>query len=61
MRGRIAGVMIATVPRTGADRDVAMRDVESIMRIRHGLRLYEADDFDLMTQDAVMRMWDLIS
>ena len=61
MRGRIASVMIAAVPRTGVDRDLAMREVESVMRIRHGLRLDEANDFDLMTQDAAMRMWDRIS
>ena len=61
MRGRIASVMIAAVPRTGVDRDPAMREVESVMRIRHGLRLDEANDFDLMTQDAAMRMWDRIS
>ena len=61
MRGWIASVMIAAVPRTGVDRDLAMREVESVMRIRHGLRLDEANDFDLMTQDAAMRMWDRIS
>ena len=38
-----------------------MREVESVMRIRHGLCLDEANDFDLMTQDAAMRMWDRIS
>ena len=61
MRGRIASVMIAAVPRTGVDRDDAMREVESVMRIRHGLRLDEANDFDLMTQEAASRMWDRIS
>ena len=50
MRGRIASVMIAAVPRTGVARDLAMREVESVMRIRHGLRLDEANDFDLMTR-----------
>ena len=61
MRWRIASVMIAAVPRTWTDCDVAMREVESVLRIRHGLRLDEANDFDLMTQDAAMRMWDQIS
>ena len=28
------------------------------MRIRHGLRLDEPNDFDLITQDAAMRVWE---
>jgi putative ABC transport system permease protein len=31
------------------------------MRIRHGLRLDEPDDFDLVTQDAILQLWDRIS
>ena len=61
MRGRMAAVMIAAIPRIGVDRDLAMREIESVMRIRHGLRLDEDNDFDLMTQEAAMRMWDRIS
>ena len=33
------------------------REIEEIMRIRHGLRLDEENDFDLVTQDAVLRLW----
>jgi putative ABC transport system permease protein len=42
-------VMIAVVPRDDVPRADAMQEVEEIMRIRHGLRLDEPDDFDLMT------------
>jgi putative ABC transport system permease protein len=52
--------MIAVVPREGA-RDAAMREVEAILRIRHRLKLEEANDFDLATQDAVLKVWDQIS
>ena len=52
--------MIAVVPREGA-RDAAMREVEAIMRIRHRLKLDEANDFDLATQDAVLKVWEQIS
>ena len=38
-----------------------MREVESIMRIRHNLKLDEPNDFDLATQDAVLKVWDQIS
>ena len=39
----------------------AMREVEAIMRIRHGLKLDEPNDFDLVTQDAFLKLWDQIS
>lgn len=52
--------MIAVVPREGA-RDAAMREVEAIMRIRHSLKLDEPNDFDLATQDAVLKVWEQIS
>ena len=31
------------------------------MRIRHGLRLDEPNDFDIVTQDAFLKLWDQIS
>ena len=34
---------------------------ERVMRIRHGLRLDEPNDFDVLTQDAVPELWDQIS
>lgn len=61
MRGRIASIMIAAVPHPGVERGDALRDVESVMRIRHGLRLDEPNDFDLLTQESAMRLWDQIS
>ena len=53
--------MIAVVPAEGATRDQAMADVEQIMRIRHGLKLEQPNDFDIITQDAALKMWDQIS
>jgi putative ABC transport system permease protein len=52
--------MIAVVPREGM-RDAAMQEVESIIRIRHNLKLEQPDDFDLATQDAVLKVWDQVS
>jgi putative ABC transport system permease protein len=52
--------MIAVVPRAGM-RDDAMREVEALMRIRHKLNLEQPNDFDLATQDAVLKVWDQIS
>jgi len=53
--------MIAVVPADNASRDDAMNEVEQIMRIRHGLKLDQANDFDVITQDAALKMWDQIS
>jgi putative ABC transport system permease protein len=53
--------MIIVVPREDASKDEAMREVEQIMRIRHNLRLDQPNDFDLVTQDAILKMWDQIS
>src|SRR4051794_17379452 len=52
--------MIAIVPREGM-RDAAMREVEALIRIRHKLNLEQPDDFDLVTQDAILKVWDQIS
>jgi putative ABC transport system permease protein len=63
-RRRIPGQNSATimiVPYAWATREDALADVEEIMRIRHGLKLDEPNDFDLATQDAILRVWDQIS
>jgi putative ABC transport system permease protein len=53
--------MIAVLPREEAGRDKALAEVEEIMRVRHGLKLDEPDDFDVITQDAALRVWDQVS
>jgi putative ABC transport system permease protein len=52
--------MIAVVPREGM-RDQALREVEAIIRIRHRLHLDEPNDFDLATQDAILKVFDQIT
>jgi putative ABC transport system permease protein len=59
--GTTMPVALAVLPRDGVSRDDAMADVERVMRIRHGLRLDQPNDFDMVTQDAFMRLWDRIS
>jgi putative ABC transport system permease protein len=54
-------VMIAVLPKEGVTREEAMSEVETIMRIRHGLTLDKPNDFDLVTSDAILRVWDQIS
>lgn len=62
-RGPFGGMpaLIAVVPRSGVDRDDAIREVETIMRIRHGLTLDQPNDFDIVTSDAILAVWDQIS
>jgi putative ABC transport system permease protein len=58
--GEMRAIIIVVVPRPGM-RDRAMEEVRDTMRIRHGLKLTEADDFDLVTQDAALNAWEQIS
>jgi len=59
--GFILPIQIAMLPRDGVPVKEAMADVERIMRIRHNLRLDEPNDFEVMTQDAVLKLWDRVS
>jgi putative ABC transport system permease protein len=57
----ILPIQIAMVPREGVTQVEALADVERVMRIRHGLRLDQPNDFDLLTQDQFLKLWDQIS
>ena len=54
-------VLIAVAPRSDGQRAALLAEVEEIMRIRHELALDEANDFDLITQDAALDVWDQVS
>ena len=60
-RGVMRSVQIAAVPVEGVPREQAMREIEETMRIRHGLRLNEPNDFDIVTQDAILEFFDQIT
>ena len=49
------------MPRDGVRQADAIADVERVMRIRHGLKLDQPNDFDVLTQDAFLKLWDQIS
>jgi putative ABC transport system permease protein len=59
--GSFNSVLIAVAPHANATREALMTELEEIMRVRHGLTLDEENDFDLVTQDAVLQAWDQIS
>ena len=54
-------VSIVVIPREGVTQAAAMREVQEIMRARHGLRLDQEDDFDIATQAALFQLWERIS
>src|SRR3984893_9247283 len=54
-------IQIALVPREGVSQATAMADVQRVMRIRHGLKLEQPDDFDLLTQDSILKLYEQIS
>jgi putative ABC transport system permease protein len=54
-------VMIAAAPHDDATREQLVREIEEIMRIRHGLTLDEPNDFDVVTQDAALEVWEEVS
>jgi putative ABC transport system permease protein len=55
------GGIIGIMPRDDAPKGQALAEVEEIMRVRHGLKLDEPNDFDIITQDALLRTWEQIS
>jgi putative ABC transport system permease protein len=59
--GTTMPIQIAVVPREGVPVSEAMAEVERIMRSRHGLKLDEPNDFEMMTQDQFLKLWDQIS
>ena len=59
--GTHQSVLIAAAPRVDNAREALLTEVEEIMRIRHGLTLDETNDFDLVTQDAALDVWEQVS
>jgi putative ABC transport system permease protein len=54
-------VMLTVVPHDWASQADTIREVEQVMRARHGLRLDQENDFDLVTQDAALKVWEQFS
>ena len=59
--GVMVPLQLAAVPREGVSQADAIADIQRVMRIRHGRRLDEPDDFDITTQDSVLKLWDRVS
>ena len=54
-------VTIIAVPKDGVPREEAIRELRTLMRIRHELKLNQEDDFDIATQDAFKKLFDSVT
>jgi putative ABC transport system permease protein len=54
-------VSIIALPKDGVPREDAIRELRTIMRIRHELKLNQEDDFDIATQDAFKKVFDSVT
>ncbi len=59
--GSLSNIQLSVVPRDGVSAETAMRELQAIMRARHGLKLDQPDDFDLFTQDSILKLYERIS
>ena len=57
----LSGAPLETLHEVGAETQLHLDQVRAIMRIRHGLTLDQPDDFDVITQDAALQVWDQVS
>jgi putative ABC transport system permease protein len=60
---RIRGIesrfrMIGAMPAPGVSRDQLIKDIEEVMRSRHRLKLDKENDFDIVTSDVVMKIFN---
>jgi putative ABC transport system permease protein len=54
-------VMLAIVPHQGVSREQLQKEVEEVMRTRHHLRLDQENDFDILTSDMILKIFDQIT
>lgn len=52
---------IGMVPRPGVPLDRMIDDVTELMRARHRLRASDENDFELLTQESILKLWQKLS
>lgn len=60
-KSEFRAITVVALPKDGVTRDEAIREIRTIMRIRHGLRLNQEDDFDLTTQDLAKKVFEQVT
>jgi len=59
--GSLSSIQISVVPREGVSAQTAMKEIEGIMRARHSLKLDQPNDFEMSTQDSLLKLYERIS
>src|SRR5438132_254037 len=59
--GTLSSIQISVVPREGISAETAMKEIELIMRSRHSLKLDQPNDFEMSTQDSLLKLYERIS
>ena len=59
--GSLSSIQISVVPREGVSAETSMKEVEIIMRSRHSLKLDQPNDFEMSTQDSLLKLYERIS
>ena len=59
MRARF--LVLGVVPYEGVPRDQLVAEIEEVMRSRHRLKVDEENDFDILTSDVLMRIFDQVT
>ncbi len=52
---------IVGMPKEGVTRMEAIKEIETLMRIRHGLKLNQANDFDIATSDLFVKFFERVT
>src|SRR5262245_12413865 len=60
-KGEIRSISISAVPREGVPMAQAMAEVEQVMRVSHSLRLDQANDFDMVTSEAFLKLYEQVT
>jgi putative ABC transport system permease protein len=57
----LQAITVAALPKEGYTREDAIAEIRTIMRIRHGLKLNQEDDFDIGTQDLAKKVFEKVT
>jgi len=52
---------IVGMPKEGVTRMEAIKEIETLMRVRHGLKLNQANDFDIATSDLFVKFFERVT
>ena len=60
-RNQFLSITVVALPKPDVPRADAIREIETIMRIRHNLKLNQENDFDIGTQDMFLKFFEQVT